>query len=109
MNSDNSQQRQKVYKYNRNGTIQVVKREWVNKGDNSFKKEVMKAYFESRYFDITKHTVKFYYDEYIKLNNDFCPVSFSMFYKYFINEFVNTNYKERPNLRISAKIKDEVN
>lgn len=109
MNSDKTEQRQKVYKYNRNGKLQVVKREWVNIGENKYKKEIMKSYFENNKFDIMKHTVKHYYNEYMNYYKDLCPVSFSMFYKYFINEYVNTNYKERPNLRISAKIKEEVN
>ena len=100
--------RQKTYKYNRNGKEQIVKREWVNKGENKYKKEIMEAYFESKIFNITKHTVKFYYDEYMKLNKSLCPVSFSMFYKYFNNVFL-VKYKERPNLRINAKIKEHLN
>ncbi len=82
MNSDKTQQRQKVYRYVRNGKQQFVKREWVNKGENKFKKEIMVAYFESKIFDIMKHTVKYYYNEYMELNKSLCPVSFSMFYKY---------------------------
>ena len=46
--SATEEQRQKVYKYVRNGKQQIVKREWVNKGENKFKKEIMQAYFESK-------------------------------------------------------------
>ena len=106
--SAKEEQRKKVYKYVRNGKQRVVKREWVNKGENKFKKEIMEAYFESKIFNITKHTVKYYYNEYMELNKSLCPVSFSMFYKYFNNVFL-VKYKERPNLRISAKIKEHLN
>ena len=108
MNSDKTQQRQKVYKYLRNGKQQIVKREWVNKGENQYKKEIMEAYFESKIFNFMKHIVKFYYDEYMELNKSVCPVSFSMFYKYFNNVFL-IKFKERPNLRINAKIKEHLN
>ena len=99
------EERHKEYTYIRNDKKQVVKRDWVNKGENKAKKAILQAYFESPNFGLINHTIKYYFKEF-KENNKSLPISFSMFYKYFVNDYIKVNYKERPNLRISAKAKD---
>ena len=68
------EQRKNVYIYNRNGKQQIVKREWVNKGERSFKKRVMISYFETFKFDLVNHTVK-YYSNYTVLYLIQCSIS----------------------------------
>ena len=104
---DLQEERYKEYIYYKDDKKQIIKRSWVNKGENKAKKEIMKSYFENAKLDLDKHTVKYYYKEFAEKNKSL-PISFSMFYKYFVNDYIKVNYKERPNLWLSAKSKDRL-
>ena len=80
----------KIYKYERNGKKQVVKREYKIKGERKAKLEELTKYLES--FE-PKDSV--YIKDYFKKYNEQAtlPISYSMFYKLYVNYPLKTKFK----------------
>ena len=80
----------KVYKYIRNGKKQVVKREYKIKGERKAKLEEL-----TKYLDEFKPTDSVYIKDYYKKYNEQAtlPISYSMFYKIYVNYPQNTKFK----------------
>jgi len=88
------EERHKTYCYYRDGKKQTVERYWINKGENKAKKQALEAFFTDAKLNIAKQPLKDFYSQYNKANENL-PVSFSMFYKYYVifHDKVNVSKK----------------
>ena len=85
-----TEQKEKTYSYTKDGKTKNVKRSWKVKGEKKAKKDTVENYLRDNEIDLSKQSLKKYYEEFKDKNPD-VSVSYSMFYKY----YVQLNHKIR--------------
>ena len=85
-----TEQKEKTYSYTKDGKTKNVKRSWKVKGEKKAKRDTVENYLRDNEIDLSKQSLKKYYEEFKDKNPD-VSVSYSMFYKY----YVQLNHKIR--------------
>ena len=78
-----TEQKEKTYSYTKDGKTKNVKRSWKVKGEKKAKKDTVENYLRDNEIDLSKQSLKKYYEEFKDKNPD-VSVSYSMFYKYYV-------------------------